>query len=140
MDDCLFCKIVSGDIPSYKIYEDDDFLAFLDIFPHTEGYTLVIPKAHHRWVWDVPNIGKYFEVCKKIANHYKKITNKDAVYGWILGEEVPHAHVRIIPDKNDTYIKNVEKFLTEEKEVGIIKQLPEVEALKIQKKYVLKND
>ena len=57
---CIFCKIISGTIPSYKIYEDVNFLAFLDIHPQTPGHAQVIPKNHHRWVWDVPNIGEYF--------------------------------------------------------------------------------
>lgn len=95
MDDCLFCKIVNGEIPSYKIYEDDEFLAFLDIFPETEGYTVLIPKKHYRWVWDVENIGGLFESAQKIAKHFQKVSEQDAVYVTIMGEEVPHAHVRI---------------------------------------------
>ncbi len=95
-ESCIFCKIVAGDIPSYKIYEDEKFLAFLDIFPATEGYTLVIPKEHFRWVWDVTNIGEYFEVCQKVAKHLSEVSGK-AVYSMTLGEEVPHAHVRMFP-------------------------------------------
>jgi histidine triad (HIT) family protein len=101
MDDCIFCKIVKNEAPSYRIYEDDKFLAFLDAFPATEGYTLVIPKKHYRYVWDVSNIGEYFEICQKIARHFQKVTGNDAVYSMILGEEIPHAHVRIFPGNED---------------------------------------
>jgi len=99
-ENCIFCKIVKGDIPSYKVYEDDKFLAFLDIFPATEGYTLVIPKEHFRWVWDVTNIGEYFEVCQKVAKHLGEVAGSP-VYSMTLGEEVPHAHVRLFPANQD---------------------------------------
>ncbi len=79
MQDCIFCKIVNGEIPSNKVYEDEKFLAFLDINPLSPGHTQVIPKEHYRWVWDVPNIGEYFEVVKKIAKAQKKAFNVERV-------------------------------------------------------------
>lgn len=115
MEDCLFCKIVASDIPSYKIYEDNDFLAFLDIFPATEGYTLVIPKKHYRWVWDVENIGAYFEVCQKVAKHFQKVTNNESVYSMTLGEEVPHAHVRIFSGSDKDYSAKLANFVRNNK-------------------------
>ena len=51
MEDCIFCKIVKGEVPSYKIYENADVFAFLDINPYAKGHVLVIPKRHSRWVW-----------------------------------------------------------------------------------------
>ena len=54
MQECIFCQIVAGKLPSYKVYEDEEFLAFLDIFPKSTGHTLVIPKKHVEWVWDLP--------------------------------------------------------------------------------------
>ncbi len=98
--DCVFCKIVKGEIPSHKVYEDDSFLAFLSIDPESVGHTLVIPKEHYRWVWDVPNAGEYFEVAKKVALAQKKAFNTDFVLSKIVGEEIPHAHIWIFPDKN----------------------------------------
>jgi len=68
MDNCIFCKIVKGDIPCYKIYENDKFLAFLDISEFTPGHTLVIPKKHYRFIWDVEDIEEYASVIKKICN------------------------------------------------------------------------
>jgi len=97
MTDCIFCKIVRGELPCYKIYEDEHFLAFLDIFPLAKGHTLVIPKKHYRWVWDVDNVGDYFIVCQKIANHYRKISDEEMVLSLIIGNEVPHPHVHLIP-------------------------------------------
>lgn len=95
--DCVFCDIILGKLPCYKVYEDDDFIAFLDIRPLNLGHTLVIPKKHYRWVWDVPNIEKYFEDVRKIARALKKVFNIDQVKSVILGEEVPHAHVWLVP-------------------------------------------
>jgi len=98
--ECVFCKIVAGEISCFKIYEDEDFLAFLDINPWVEGHTLVIPKRHFRWVWDVPVdlVGKYFAVVNKIANHYRKVLKIEFVMSWIYGWEVPHAHIHLFPD------------------------------------------
>lgn len=100
MEDCVFCKIVKGEIPAYKIYEDADFLAFLDIEPWVEGHTLVIPKKHYHWVWDVPpaEVGNYFAVAAKIANHFKKVLGTEFVMSFIYGYNVPHAHIQLFPD------------------------------------------
>ncbi len=98
MNDCVFCKIIKGEIPSTKVYEDDKFLAFLDITPLAPGHTQVIPKDHYRWVWDSPNIGEYFEVVKKIALAQKKAFNADIVRSQVYGEQVAHAHVWVWPE------------------------------------------
>lgn len=95
---CPFCKIVNGELPAYKIYEDDNYLAFLDINPWVEGHTLVIPKEHHRWVWDVPNPDEYFKVTAKIANHLKEKMDTEFVMSWVYGYDVPHAHIHLMPD------------------------------------------
>ena len=95
--DCIFCKIAKGEIPCYKVYEDKDFLAFLDINPRNPGHTLVIPKKHYRWVWDVPNSGEYFEATTKIANAIKKALDTDYVISIVMGDEVPHAHIWLVP-------------------------------------------
>lgn len=72
-------------------------MAFLDIAPFTEAHTLVIPKKHYRWVWDVENVGGYFLVVKKIVNHYQTVTGSDFVSSIVWGQMVPHAHVQILP-------------------------------------------
>jgi histidine triad (HIT) family protein len=111
MTDCIFCKIVAGELPSYKIYEDEKYLAILDIFPSTEGHTLVIPKQHVEWVWDYPEIGEYFAVVAKIAQHHREITG-DVVRSNIDGWQVPHAHIHLKPTKENTF--NAEKRSDEE--------------------------
>ncbi|MFA6445938.1 MAG: HIT domain-containing protein [Candidatus Paceibacterota bacterium] len=98
MNNCIFCKIINKEIPAYILYEDDDFLAFLDIRPLSPGHTLVIPKKHYRWVWQVEDIGKYFEMVQKVAQALQKSFGTDAIHSKIIGEEVEHAHVWIYPD------------------------------------------
>ena len=122
MEDCVFCKIVKGEIPSYKVYEDEKFIAFLDIKPRNPGHTLVIPKEHFRWVWDVPYLGEYFEVVGKIANAIRKAMTTQWVVALVIGEEVPHAHIWLIPRfKNDGHggsieLSNIKEISKEEME------------------------
>jgi histidine triad (HIT) family protein len=113
--DCIFCKIIKGEVPSHKVYEDVEFLAFLDRDPLSPGHTLVIPKQHYRWVWDVPQAGKYFEVAQKIALAQKKAFQTDFVLSKIVGEEVPHAHIWVYPDRDvagdkKDFVTNAEKI------------------------------
>ena len=101
--DCIFCKIIREEIPAHKVYEDENFLGFLDINPQSPGHTQVIPKKHYRWVWDVPNVGKYFEVVRKIAKAQQKAFDTDFILSKIIGDEVPHAHIWVFPGiKDDT--------------------------------------
>jgi histidine triad (HIT) family protein len=101
MKDCIFCKIVAGEIPAHTVYEDDTFLAFLDIHPQTSGHVQVIPKAHHRWVWDVPEYDAYFEVVRKIALAERTAFSTDWILSRIVGDEVPHAHVWVFPGETE---------------------------------------
>lgn len=98
MEKCIFCKIVSGEVPSYKVYEDENFLAFLDINPRSPGHTQIIPKKHYRWVWEVPNADEYFEVAKKVALAQQKAFKTDWIMSKIVGDEVEHAHIWIFPN------------------------------------------
>ncbi len=107
MNNCIFCKIVRKEIPSHIVYEDESFLAFLDIHPQSPGHVQVIPKDHYRWVWDVPAVGSYFEVVAKIARAQQKAFDTDWILSKIIGDEVHHAHTWVFPnnkvmgDKND---------------------------------------
>lgn len=107
--DCIFCKIVAGEIPGYKVYEDDKFLAVLDIAQFTEGHTIVVPKEHLEVVWDVPYVGEYFEVVQKIGNHYRNIGYK-FVDILTFGRMIHHSHVHIVPHNGDD--KGWDKALT----------------------------
>lgn len=117
MNECVFCKIGKEEIPCHKVYEDENFIAFLDIEPWCEGHTLVIPKEHCQWVWDYKSPGKYFEVVAKIANHYKRVFNTEFVMSFIYGYNIPHAHIHILPDargKVALYPKTGKKKLSAE--------------------------
>ncbi|MFH0819684.1 MAG: HIT domain-containing protein [bacterium] len=95
--DCIFCKIIAGEIPSHKVYEDDNYFAFLDIRPLNPGHTLVVPKKHYRWVWDAEDIGGYYQVVQKIAKTLRKVFATEYIVSLVFGEEVPHAHVWLVP-------------------------------------------
>ncbi len=108
---CIFCKIVAKEIPAPIIFENDDFLCFLDINPLSAGHTLVVPKSHHRWVWDLPsetnasgNIGDCFRIAQKIALAQGKAFGTNFIISKVIGEEVAHAHVHMYPSP-DTKIK-----------------------------------
>lgn len=97
MIDCIFCKIASHEIPSNIVFENDDFLAFLDIRPLNPGHTLVIPRNHYRWVWDVPVPGPYFEVVARVAKVLRKVMDTEWIASDAAGMGVHHAHIHLIP-------------------------------------------
>lgn len=106
MENCIFCKIIKKEIPASIVYEDENYLGFLSIDPMSPGHTLIIPKTHYRWVWDVPNAGEYFEITKKIALAQRKAFNTEFVLSKIVGEEVHHAHIWVFPDNKVAGDKN----------------------------------
>ena len=95
----IFTKIIKGEIPSYKIAEDDDFYAFLDINPLAEGHTLVVPKKAVDYVFDIEDqtLGDMMIFAKKVAVAIKKNIPCERVGVAIVGLEVPHAHIHLIP-------------------------------------------
>jgi histidine triad (HIT) family protein len=106
--DCIFCKIIAGEIPAEVVYETDDFIAFLDINPQAPGHTQVIPKQHYRWVWDLPadrqaspNIGAYFETARAVARAQQAAFNTDWILAKVVGDEVEHAHIWVFPGDAD---------------------------------------
>ncbi len=115
MQDCVFCKIVKGELPCYKVYEDEKFLGFLDINPRVEGHTLLIPKKHYRWVYDVPEFGEYWEVAKKIALAAKKALGAEFISFVTHGLDVHHAHIHILPRKKGEYefVPSIKSFSKE---------------------------
>ena len=109
MDNCIFCKIVKGEIPCQKIAENEDFLAFLDNQPFTMGHTLVVSKKHFRWTYDVPNFGQYWEFTKKISQTIQNKFNPEFVNFLTMGNEVPHAHIHLIPRYKDDCLTGLYK-------------------------------
>lgn len=95
----LFTKIISGEIPAYKVAEDENYLAFLDIFPTAKGHTLVIPKKEVDYLFDLDDetyIGLQ-QFAKKVAKGLKKAIPCQKVGVMVLGLEVPHAHIHLVP-------------------------------------------
>ncbi len=108
MTDCIFCKIIKGDIPCDKVYEDDNFLAFLDIKPLNPGHTLVIPKKHFQWVDDVENYNEYWQTARKISKAIQEALNPVMVAKLVYGLGVPHAHIHLVPKfDNDGHIGGI---------------------------------
>tara|TARA_B100001250_G_C19518232_1_gene664799 strand:+ start:348 stop:734 length:387 start_codon:yes stop_codon:yes gene_type:complete len=95
----LFSKIISGEIPSYKIAENDDFLAFLDIMPLAIGHTLVIPKKEIDYIYDLPDnlLAQLMIFSKEVAKKIEKVIDCERIGVSVIGLEVPHAHIHLIP-------------------------------------------
>jgi histidine triad (HIT) family protein len=95
----IFSRIVSGEIPAYKVAEDDRFLAFLDINPLAEGHTLVIPKTEIDYIFDIEDslYADYFVFAKKVARAIKTVVPCTKVGIAVIGLEVAHAHIHLIP-------------------------------------------
>lgn len=98
---CIFCQIVNKKTPAYIVYDDNQFLAFLDIYPRVEGHTLVIPKKHYRFVYDVPNFDQYWLVALKITQAMKKVFQLYFITYVTHGLEIPHAHIHILPRRKE---------------------------------------
>ncbi len=99
--DCIFCKIIAGQLPSFKVWEDDKFLAFLTIEPIRNGHTLVIPKKHENYLFDLDDktLTELILAAKKVAQTLKKTFNpKSGKVGVIVyGFDAPHAHIHLVP-------------------------------------------
>lgn len=98
----IFTKIIEGEIPCYKIYEDEKTLAFLDINPEVPGHTLVVPKVEVDRIYDLPEADyqALMATVKKLAKHFEEVTGKRTILK-VIGVDVPHAHVHLLPfDEN----------------------------------------
>ena len=104
----IFTKIVNGEIPAYKVAEDDNYLAFLDIFPVAKGHVLVIPKKEVDYLFDLED--ELFTglqlFAKKVAIGLKKAIPCEKIGVLVLGLEVPHAHIHLVPMQNEGDLLN----------------------------------
>jgi len=110
----IFTKIVNGEIPAWKVAENDDFLAFLDIFPVAEGHTLVIPKKEVDYLFDLDD-ETYLGLqafAKKVAEGLKKAIPCRKVGVMVLGLEVPHAHIHLVPMQREADLLHFSRKLT----------------------------
>ncbi|MBQ8985488.1 HIT domain-containing protein [Candidatus Saccharibacteria bacterium] len=99
----VFTKIINGEIPCYKIYEDDKVIAFLDIAPETKGHTLVVPKNEVDKIYDLPDedFNALMQVAKKLSVHMEKVLGARTLWK-VIGTDVPHTHVHLMP-QSDTW-------------------------------------
>ncbi len=98
-EESIFSKIIAGDIPSYKVYEDDYTLAFLDIYAVISGHALVIPKKQVEFVWDLDDADYHalMSTAQKVARRLRQELAVSYVGEKVIGVDVPHAHVHLIP-------------------------------------------
>lgn len=108
MEDCIFCKIVRGELPSYKVYEDSDILVILDKFPASRGHLLVIPRGHHAGVEDTPprTLARAWLAASALARVYRKSLGAKGVNivtnsGRPAGQVIFHFHIHVIPRWSD---------------------------------------
>jgi histidine triad (HIT) family protein len=114
----IFSKIIAGDIPSYKVAEDESFVAFLDAFPLKKGHVLVVPKKEEDYIFDLDqaNYTGLMLFSKRVAEAIKASIDCNRVSMHVIGLEVPHAHVHLIPinGMNDCNFKNEKLKLSKE--------------------------
>lgn len=114
----IFSRIISGEIPSYKIAESEDFFAFLDINPIAVGHTLVVPKQETDYIFDLDDelLGKMMIFAKKVAKAQEEAISCKRVGVAVVGLEVPHAHIHLIPinKESDMHFGNEKLKLTPE--------------------------
>lgn len=102
MDESIFTKIIKGEIPSHKVYEDDKTFAFLDIHPAQPGHLLVIPKKQVEFIWDLDesDYQALMASVQKIGRRLREVMGRPYVGVKVIGVDVPHAHVHLIPFSN----------------------------------------
>jgi histidine triad (HIT) family protein len=99
MEDSLFTKIIKGEIPCHKVYEDENTLAFLDIYPSMPGHTLVVPKRQVATIWDLDDAdyASLMATANKVARHLREQLPQQYIGVKVVGIDVPHAHIHLIP-------------------------------------------
>ena len=123
----IFSKIIAGEIPSHKVAEDDHFYAFLDIRPMVKGHTLVVPKKEVDYLFDLEDdlLASMTLFTKKVAEAIKKSIPCKRVGVLVMGMEVPHAHIHLIPiqDERDMNLSNPKLELSEQEFKEIAKHI-----------------
>ena len=110
MEDSIFTRIIKGEIPSHKVYEDDQVIAFLDVHPLRPGHTLVVPKVQidHLWELDDETYQYVWMVVKRLGAHIKETLRSPRVGVIVEGFGVPHAHIHLIPIEKGDDLKQVQ--------------------------------
>ena len=115
----IFEKIIDKEVSAHIVYEDDNFMVFLDHMPEAPGHCLVIPKTPARRVWDVERYDEYWELSRKVAKALQKAFSTEMIICKIVGEEVPHAHIKLFPavasdgseKEFEKIVEKIKKFL-----------------------------
>ena len=125
----IFTQIIKGDIPSYKVAENDQFYAFLDIYPLSKGHTLVVPKREVDYVFDLDDdeLAAMHIFAKRVAKAIEKVIPCKRVGVAVVGLEVPHAHIHLIPitKESDMILSNPKLKLSQEELAAIAKDISE---------------
>lgn len=125
----IFSRIIKGEIPSYKIAEDEKFYAFLDISPRVKGHTLVVPKLEVDYIFDIDDelLAEMIVFAKKVAKAIEVAIPCKRVGVMVLGLEVPHAHIHLLPlqSENDMNLSNPKLTLTDEEFAEIAEKISE---------------
>jgi histidine triad (HIT) family protein len=123
----IFSKIINGEIPCYKIAEDENYFAFLDVFPLVKGHVLVVPKKEVDYIFDLDNVtySGLWDFAKQISIPLKKAIPCNRVGIAVIGLEVPHAHIHLIPisSMNDMNFSNEKLKLSKEEFIGIAEKI-----------------
>lgn len=134
MSSCIFCKIIKGEVPSFKVFENDKVFCFFDINPLTKGHTLVIPKTHYKDIFEIPesDLKEIISVAKNLSIKITKVLGAEGVNlinasGEAAGQDVFHFHFHIIPKYKDDGLKMSEwwQSKTQKADFGELKQLAE---------------
>lgn len=111
---CIFCKIIAGEIPSNTIYEDEDFKVILDVNPATKGHALVLPKEHYKDLYEIESdvLGKAVKVAQKVMTYEKKVLGCEGYNllqnnGEVAGQTVFHFHMHLVPRYENAKNKNI---------------------------------
>jgi histidine triad (HIT) family protein len=109
-DKCLFCRIVSGELPATIVYEDDDAIAFLDHRPLFPGHSLLVPRAHVETLGDLPvkHVGPYFEAAQLLARAVETAMDAEGTFVAMnnrVSQSVPHLHVHVVPRRRKDGLK-----------------------------------
>ncbi len=123
----IFSKIIRGEIPCYKIAEDENFFAFLDISPMTKGHTLVVPKIEEDYIFNLEDktVGDMMIFAKKVAKAIRQAVPCVRIGVAVLGMEVPHAHIHLVPinKESDLNFKNPKLKLEKEEMIAIAEKI-----------------
>ncbi len=125
MEDSIFTKIIKGEIPCEKVYEDEQTIAFLDIRPVTAGHTLVAPKNQVQFIWDLDDVTytAVMHTAKRVAQRLREVTGAPYIGETIVGTDVPHAHVHVIAFERSEQLKdafNADRPVTDSLELAMM--------------------